>query len=324
MSRNRKGRKPGPRIESPAEVGPDTPRRELVVPEGATGRLDGWLTRTLGELSRDRVTGLIREGHVTIGGLVVKPSLPVEPGMTVEVVLPAPKALALEPDPIPLTVPYEDEHLLVVVKPRGMLTHPLGSRLRGTLVNALLAHCKNLSGINGVMRPGIVHRLDQGTSGLLVVAKSDRAHKALAKAFKDRKVNKIYQAIVRGVPRIAQGVIDIPMGRDPQRRNRMRIDLTRGKPARTEYRVIESFDRLTLVELVLHTGRTHQIRVHMAHIGHPVAGDISYGLGPIPGIEGLALHAMRLGFEHPVTKERLQFEAPLPADMAGVLARLRS
>jgi 23S rRNA pseudouridine1911/1915/1917 synthase len=296
---------------------------ELTVPEGASGRLDGWLTKSLEGLSRDRVTGLIREGMVTVDGKPVKPSLAVAAGMKVEDHVPAPVPLALEPDPIPLTVIFEDDDLLVVVKPRGMLTHPLGSRLRGTLVNALLAHCQHLSGINGVMRPGIVHRLDQGTSGLMVVAKSDRAHAGLANAFKDRRMQKIYQAIVRGVPRIARGVIDIPMSRDPQHRNRMRIDLTRGRPARTEYQVLETFERLSLVELVLHTGRTHQIRVHMAHIGHPVAGDIAYGLGPVPGVVGLALHAMRLGFDHPVTGKHLQFEAPLPDDMAGLLERLR-
>jgi 23S rRNA pseudouridine1911/1915/1917 synthase len=239
------------------------------------------------------------------------------------------------PEDIPLRVVYEDAHLLVVEKPAGLVVHPGAGQAQGTLVNALLHLVKDLSGVGGVLRPGIVHRLDRGTSGLLVVAKDDETHRALVRQFAGRTVEKEYLAIVHGLPQPPTGTIARPIGRDPVHRQKMSVRAVRGRAARSDYAVIEALDGASLVRIRIHTGRTHQIRVHLASLGHPVAGDPVYGGTRNPscrrpgaraallGLGRPALHAARLSFAHPATGERLAFESPLPQDLSEVLEALR-
>lgn len=298
---------------------------ELWVPPAAAGmRLDRFLAERaeLG-LSRSRIQQLIREGRVRVDGRPARPSQPVRPGSRVWVQVPPPEPLEAVPEAIPLDVVYEDADLLVICKPRGMVVHPAPGHRSGTLVNALLVHCRDLAGIGGALRPGLVHRLDRDTTGLLVVAKTEHAYRHLAAQLKRREMERRYLALVRGVPP-PEGTVDAPIGRDPRRRVRMAV-VPDGRPARTHFRVLEAFgDRYALLEARLETGRTHQIRVHLASIGHPVAGDPLYGgrAGEL-GLAGQALHAYRLAFTHPRSGERLAFEAPLPADFAAALERLR-
>jgi 23S rRNA pseudouridine1911/1915/1917 synthase len=309
---------------------------ELVAgPEDAGLRLDAWLARRLPELSRSRLQALIAAGEVRLDGSSARASLRVKPGQRALVRVPA--AAAAEPlaQDIPLRVVHEDEALVVVDKPAGLVVHPGAGAPDGTLVNALLARVKDLSGIGGVMRPGIVHRLDRGTSGLLVVAKDDATHRALARQFAARTVEKEYLALVLGSPARAAGEIDAPIGRDPVRRQRMSVKAKRSRAARSSWRVVERFDGACLVRVAIHTGRTHQIRVHMASIGYPVAGDALYGGTRPPSsrraaarhalasLARPALHSARLAFDHPRTGARLAFEAPLPPDLALVLDELR-
>ena len=250
--------------------------------------------------------------------------------------IPAPKPAGALPEDIPLRIVHEDPFLLVVDKPAGMVVHPAAGHSGGTLVNALLHHCRDLSGIGGVLRPGIVHRLDKETSGLLVVAKSDEAHRGLAGQFKRREVRKTYQAIVYGDPKTDGGRIEAPVGRHPTDRKRMSTQSRRGKGAATVWRVRERFGAFSLLEVEIETGRTHQIRVHLADIGHPVVGDRIYGgagrsrtvadpgvRARIRALDRQALHARRLSFAHPVTGEALQFTAPLPEELASLCASLR-
>jgi 23S rRNA pseudouridine1911/1915/1917 synthase len=249
--------------------------------------------------------------------------------------LPAPQAAVPIAEDIPIAVVHEDRHLLVVDKPAGLVVHPGAGRATGTLVNALLHRVRDLSGIGGVLRPGIVHRLDRGTSGLLVVAKDDASHLALSRQFSGRTVEKEYLAVVLGVPRAKEGTIDVPIGRDPVHRQRMSVRAPRGRTARSTYRLVEAFDDAALLRVRIATGRTHQIRVHLAALGHPVAGDPTYGgkRRPASGqpetrvaLEALtrpALHAARLAFTHPATGERLTFESPLPPDLESLLIALR-
>jgi 23S rRNA pseudouridine1911/1915/1917 synthase len=239
-----------------------------------------------------------------------------------EVTVPEPQPLNLEPDPIVLAIVYEDDHLLVVNKPRGMVTHPGPGNPRGTLVNALLAHCP-LPGINGTMRPGIVHRLDKGTTGLLVVAKSQEAYDTLAADMKARRVKRQYLALVGGTPKESPGLIDAPVGRHPVDRKKMAVVET-GRRAVSRYEVLESYKGFSLVRVQLETGRTHQVRVHMASIGHPVASDPTYGGRKAPCLEGPGLHAERLGLCHPVTGQDMEFLAPPPPDFQMALERLRA
>jgi 23S rRNA pseudouridine1911/1915/1917 synthase len=301
----------------------------------AGARLDAWIVRQLPELSRARVQALMAEGAVRLGGRPARPSARLRGGEDVIVELPDPVAARPAPEDVSLTVIHEDTRLLVVDKPAGMTVHPGAGRLSGTLVNALLHHVRDLSGVGGVLRPGIVHRLDRGTSGLMVVAKDDETHRALAAQFASREVEKEYLALVHGVPRARQGTIEAAIGRDPVHRRKMSVRAPRGRSARSAYTVVEELDGAALLRVRIHTGRTHQIRVHLASLGHPVAGDATYGGTRPPSsrrpasraaLEGLkrpALHAARLAFTHPGTGDRMRFESPLPPDLLDVLLRLR-
>ena len=314
----------------------DADARSFAVEEAAAGeRLDRWLVRAMPDLSRARLQALIAGGEVLVDGRRARPSLRLKAGQAILVRVPAPQAAVPQPEDIPIAVVYEDRHLLVVDKPAGLSVHPGAGRASGTLVNALLHRVRDLSGIGGVLRPGIVHRLDRGTSGLLVVAKDDATHLALSRQFAGRSVEKEYLAVVIGVPRAAEGTIDAPIGRDPVHRKRMSVRAPRGRAARSTYRIEERLDGAALLRVRISTGRTHQIRVHVAALGHPVAGDETYGGRRRPAsrrpearaaLETLtrpALHAARLAFTQPATGERMSFESPLPADMQELLAALR-
>ena len=314
----------------------DADARTLAVDEAGAGeRLDRWLARAMPETSRARLQAVIAAGGVLVDGRSARPSLRLKAGQSVSVRLPAPRPAEPVAEDIPITVVHEDRHLLVVDKPAGLVVHPGAGRASGTLVNALLHRVRDLSGIGGVLRPGIVHRLDRGTSGLLVVAKDDATHLALSRQFSGRTVEKEYLAIVLGVPRAAEGTIDAPIGRDPVHRQRMSVRAPRGRAARSTYRVLEALDGAALLRVRIATGRTHQIRVHLAALGHPVAGDATYGGRRSPAsrrpevraaLEALArpaLHAARLAFTHPATGERLSFESPLPADLQALVVVLK-
>ncbi len=264
-------------------------------------------------LSRTALSRLIEEGQVQIAGKQVGKSYKLQGHETITVVLPDPQPAAAQAQEIPLSILFEDDDLLVIHKPRGLVVHPAAGHQDGTLVNALLFHCgAQLSGIGGVARPGIVHRLDKDTSGLLLVAKNDFAHLSLSEALQKRDIHRYYKAILRGCPKQAQGIIDAPIGRHPHKRTSMAI-VPQGRPARTQYQVLDVRQGMSLVTCKLDTGRTHQIRVHMASIGHPVMGDTLYGAPPVKGVEGQLLHAYRLQFQHPRTADMLDFEAPPPA-----------
>ena len=296
------------------------PTSELDV-EAAGERLDVFVVRRMPALTRARVQKLIDKGLVLVGGQRAKASLRLEAGQRVTVdVPPATEATAAAED-IPIDVIFEDADMLVVNKPPGMTVHPSPGHTRSTLVNAILSHCHDLSGIGGVLRPGIVHRLDRDTSGVIVVAKNDAAHNALAKQLKDRSVEKTYVALVEGTPKPMEGVIDAPIARDPRNRQRMAI-VDRGRASVTAYSVIERFDGTSLVEARPKTGRTHQIRVHFAAIGHAIVGDRVYGK-PSPIVGRQFLHARRIVFVHPRTGERVEFEAALPADLDEALRKVR-
>ena len=301
--------------------------------EGA--RLDVWLARRLPEQSRARLQALIADGAVrTDGAEARRASARVRAGQHVEVRVPEPVAPQPEAEDLPLTIVYQDKHLLVLDKPAGMVVHPGAGVASGTLVNALLHHVRDLSGIGGVLRPGIVHRLDKGTSGLLLVAKDDQAHRHLARQFSGRTVEKEYLAVVHGLPQPPHRVLDAAIGRDPRHRQRMRV-CRDGRAARSVYDVQEPLDGAALVRVHIHTGRTHQVRVHMAACGHPLVGDALYGghrtpacrrpeaRAAVAAFARPALHAARLAFTHPVTAERLAFTSPLPQDLAQLLATLR-
>jgi len=313
-----------------------SPIHRFTVPERlAETRLDRCLADLHGEWSRSRVHRLIDEGRVLVNGAAAKPATPVAAGDLIEVDEPPLQRLDLTAEDIPLVILHEDEELLVLDKPPGLVIHPAAGRRSGTLVNALLRHCGELSGIGGVERPGIVHRLDKDTSGLMVVAKTERAHLALSIAFRRREVEKCYLAVCFGVPAEPSGVIEGAVGRHPTERKQMAV-VTTGRPARTLYRVAERLAGTSLVECRPVTGRTHQIRVHMAHLGHAVVGDPVYSgrqwrnlLDPrhraaCRDFPRQALHAWRLAFHHPVTGMRLDFEAGPPADLQELLAVLRS
>lgn len=296
-----------------------------VPPEAKGERLDQFLHRQVPTLSRSRLQELIQAGSVLLDGRPTKPSIKLKGGESLAYEIPAPRELAVAAEAIPLAVVYEDADLIVIDKPQGMVTHPAPGAWEGTLVNALLAHCRDLSGIGGVARPGIVHRLDKDTSGLLVVAKSDLAHQSLSAQIALRTAKRQYLAVVHGTLPTEAGSIEAPIARHPSERIKMAV-VPGGRPALTHWRMLEAFREASLVEVTLGTGRTHQIRVHMAHLGHPVVGDPVYGPKARLAfrLEGQALHAFRLSFDHPVSGERLEFEAPPPERFSALLRYLRS
>lgn len=291
-------------------------------------RLDQFLAQMLTAQSRSYLQKLIRQGNILVNGSVKKPSYDVKEGDEIIVTLPAPVPLDVQAEDIPLNIIYEDINLLVINKPAGLVVHPAAGHFDHTLVNALIHHCgKNLSGIGGVLRPGIVHRLDRDTSGCIVVAKDDTTHNDLTRQFQERKVNKEYIAIVSGWVKELRGTLSATIGRHPVHRKRMAVRYNEGKEAITTYEAIERFQKATLLNLKLGTGRTHQIRVHMLHIGHPVLGDEEYGKkkSRLEGVEipRQMLHAYKLGFTHPVRNEWMEFTAPMPQDMEDLLNYLR-
>lgn len=325
-------------------------RIDLVVEDAAGGiRLDTYLARAVPDLSRSRAKALIEDGQVTIGGIrAAEPRRPVKAGDIVTVILPPPAAATPKGESISLDVVYEDDDLIVIDKPVGLVVHPAAGNQTGTLVNALIAHCGNsLSGIGGVMRPGIVHRLDKDTSGLMVIAKNDRAHRNLSEQFADHgrtgPLERAYLALVWGAPERTEGTIEAPLGRSVRNREKIEVKREGGREAVTHYRVIERFGPkekpiASLVECRLETGRTHQIRVHMAAIGHPLIGDRTYGAGfatkvalagpaartLIDGLRHQALYAYLLAFAHPATAETMHFEHKPPGFMNDLIGALRT
>jgi len=309
---------------------------DLTYPEGAEPeRLDSFIARSLREVTRSTVQRLIEEGLVTVDGASSKASLKLRGGERITVLIPPPKMAEAVAEEIPLEVLYEDGDLVVVNKPPGMVVHPGAGTSGGTLVNALLAHCRDLSGIGGTLRPGIVHRIDKDTSGVLVVAKNDRAHQSLSDQFKEHTIKRVYLALVFGSPKGDKGRIEAAIGRHPVDRKRMSGKSGRGKHAVTHWQVLGRFGGITLLRLRLETGRTHQIRVHLSEAGHPLVGDPVYGgSGRLAGIndpqlkalirelDRQALHAKTLGFIHPTTGEYLEFDTDLPEDMARIIAYL--
>jgi 23S rRNA pseudouridine1911/1915/1917 synthase len=297
-------------------------RLTLQIPE--TGeRLDRCLAALLPDYSRTYLHQLIAAGRVTQAGKVLKPSWKPRVESAVEIDMPEPEMTQIQPESIALAVIYEDEWLLAVNKPQGMVVHPAAGHRSGTLVNALLAHCDGqLSDLNGVIRPGIVHRIDKDTSGLLLVVKDNRIHADISDKIRRHEVTRAYQAIVHGVLQAPSGTIDAPIGRDPRRRQRMAV-VADGKPARSHFVVHKILNGATWLDVRLETGRTHQIRVHLQYIGHPVIGDPVYaGNRPAHGLAGQALHAGALEFTHPVTGERLHLTCPLPQSFTDLAERL--
>jgi len=299
-----------------------------VEPASAGARLDRWLTERFPALSRARLQTLIRGGLVRVDGAVLKAAHRLRGGETVEIEIPPPAAEELVPEPTALSVVYEDDYVLVVDKPAGMVVHPGAGRAHGTLAAAVLAHSPTVAGVGGPRRPGIVHRLDKDTSGLLVIAKTQAAYDDLVAQLAARTVTRRYLAVVHGRVRAAAGVVNAPIGRHPRDRVKMAVrPAGRGKRAVTRYRVLERFPHFTFLELHLETGRTHQIRVHFASLGHPVAGDQVYGkprLRPPVELDGYALHAAGLTFVHPVFRKSVELDAPVPARMQRLLIHLRN
>ncbi|MDI6726537.1 MAG: RluA family pseudouridine synthase [Smithellaceae bacterium] len=299
-------------------------------------RLDIFLSHAAGLPSRSQVQRAIEEDRVFVNGALVKMGFKLKAGDLIALFHKEPAPSTIQPEEIALNIIYEDHSILVVDKPAGMVVHPAFGHHSGTLVNAILAHCHDLSGIGGVQRPGIVHRLDKDTSGLLVVAKTDQAHQSLVAQFKGREVEKVYLALVHGRVKDQKGFIDLPIGRDPAHRKKMSTRSSRGKEARTAWQALEFYRQATLLEVRIETGRTHQIRVHLSASGHPVVGDSLYGgirnSGNIDdkirvllrGMRRQALHAASLSFLHPLGGERIVFSSPLPPDMTALCGALRA
>ncbi|HBA89901.1 MAG TPA: RluA family pseudouridine synthase [Geobacter sp.] len=300
-------------------------------------RLDSFISRSVPEITRSAALRLIETGFATVNGQKQKPALKLKGGEGISIIVPPPVPAEPQPEEIPIEVLYEDPEVVVVNKGAGMVVHPGAGNPEGTLVNALLAHCKDLSGIGGELRPGIVHRIDKDTSGTLVVAKSDRAHNALAEQFKEHTIKRVYLALVYGSPKEDKGRIESIIGRHPTDRKKMSGKARHGKEAVTHWRVLARYPGITLIRLKLETGRTHQIRVHMSEAGHPLVADEVYGGGGrLSGVQDpvlkqmiksmgrQALHAKTLGFLHPVSGKYLEFDTELPPDMAGIVAYLES
>lgn len=319
-----------------------TVHKIAVAPEEEAQRLDRLLAaKTPVATSRARLKSLIQEGHIrSHGKTITNPSYRVKPGEIFEFALPPPRDPVPVAQDIPLTVVYEDEHLIVIDKPAGLVVHPAPGNADRTLVNALIGHCgSSLAGIGGVMRPGIVHRIDKDTSGLIVAAKNDATHQGLSRLFAAHDIDRAYRALVWGVPQLPRGMIEGAIGRDPHQRKKMTVRRKGGKSAKTHYQVLESYgSEVALLDCRLETGRTHQIRVHLSHIGHPILGDPVYGrapgkrLGRLPPAAAAlldefrrqALHAYRLGFVHPISAEKLVFESTFPADMTSLILALKA
>ena len=290
-------------------------------------RIDRFLGSRLEQVSRSYLQKLVKDGAVLVNGKPVKSSYKVENGDRIHLEIPDAVEPEIEAEPMVLDILYEDSDIILINKPKRMVVHPAAGHYSGTLVNGLMAHCKNeLSGINGVMRPGIVHRIDMDTTGVLIVCKNDKAHNAIAEQLKVHSITRKYYAIVHGVLKADTGTVNAPIGRHPVDRKKMSINEKNGKEAVTHYRVLQRFRRFTFVECQLETGRTHQIRVHMASIGHPLLGDQVYGPAKMPfsGLQGQTLHAGVLGIIHPSTGEYMEFTAPLPAYFEAILKKLET
>jgi 23S rRNA pseudouridine1911/1915/1917 synthase len=314
----------------------------IIIPEQISHqkRLDRVLMQRFPEMSRSHLQVLIATGAVAVNGKQVKSGYHLKPGDRIDVTFPEPQASEIVPENIPLNIVYEDRALLVINKPAGLVVHPGAGNRSGTLVNALLFHCKSLSGINGILRPGIVHRLDKNTSGLMVVAKNDGSHRHLARQFETREIIRTYQALVWGEPEDGAGEISTLIDRKASDRKKMSVSTGRGRPAVTTFHIVKKYLYFTMLDLQLRTGRTHQIRVHLKHIHHPVFGDPEYDgrrsqLGRIPSVDRIyvisllekldrqALHARRLSFIHPLSEKRISFDSALPEDISAVIASLR-
>lgn len=293
--------------------------------ENAGIRIDKYLSDNMEDISRSYLQKLLKEKSITVNEKEIKANYKVQEGDVVSVSVPEPEEPDILPEEIPLDILYEDDSLMVVNKPKDMVVHPSAGHLSGTLVNAVLFHCKgNLSGINGIMRPGIVHRIDKDTTGALLICKTDTCHRILAEQLKVHSITRKYRAVVQGNLKDDEGTIEGPVGRHPADRKKMAINYKNGKEAVTHYRVLERFGNATYIECQLETGRTHQIRVHMASIGHPLLGDTTYGSSKNPyHLQGQALHAMVIGFLHPVTNTYMEFTAPLPEYFLKLLEKLR-
>lgn len=297
---------------------------EYTISKENEGRIDKFLSENMSEVSRSFIQKIMKDGCVLVGNQPVKSNYKLKVGDAVSISIPELEEPNIEAERIPLDILYEDTDLLVVNKPKGMVVHPSAGHYSGTLVNALMYHCKDqLSGINGVMRPGIVHRIDMDTTGSLLVCKNDYAHQNLAQQLKEHTITRKYHAIVHGNVKEDEGTVEGPIGRHPIDRKKMSINTKNGKEAITHYRVLERFGNYTYVECELETGRTHQIRVHMASIHHPLLGDAVYGPAKCPfKLQGQTLHAKILGFEHPRTKEYIETDAPLPDYFLQLLKKL--
>jgi 23S rRNA pseudouridine1911/1915/1917 synthase len=309
----------------------------LVSHEDVDQRIDTYLASSVREITRSRIQGLVKEGLVSVNRKPVKASYRLRPGDQIELQIPPARIYRLQPEPVEISSIYEDPSLIVLNKPPGLVVHPAPGHVKGTLVHGLLHHSKDLSGIGGFLRPGIVHRLDKDTSGVMVVAKNDRAHISLARQFKSGEVRKRYMSIIHGSFPSEEGKIDLPIGRHPKKRKEMAIQKDRGRRAVTFWERVEDFgEEFSLLALTPRTGRTHQIRVHLSHAGHPILGDCLYGHGRNwrkrrfpPGekenvqVRRQMLHAEKLGFKHPETGQYCEFEAALPGDMVSVIKMLR-
>lgn len=287
-------------------------------------RIDKFLSTYNDEWSRTQVQLWIKDGSVKVNDKLIKTNYKCQPEDKIQIIIPEPEPLDVVAEHMDLDIYFEDQDVLVVNKPKGMVVHPAPGHMSGTLVNGLMAHCQDLSGINGVLRPGIVHRIDKDTSGLLMVAKNDMAHESLVEQLVNKTVTRRYKAIVHGSIPHDHGTINAPIGRDKVDRQSMTVTNVSSKEAVTHFNVIERFENYTFVECQLETGRTHQIRVHMKYIGYPLVGDPKYGPKKTLSINGQALHAGILGFEHPRTKEYLEFEAPLPEEFQQVLNQVKN
>ncbi len=301
---------------------------KLIIEEDLEGsRVDVALASAYEDRSRSFFQKLLENGDIKINGEVnTSKKYKVVKGDVIEVIIPEPKMLSIEPEDIPLDIFYEDDDVLIVNKPKGMVVHPANGNENGTLVNAIMHHCgDSLSSINGVIRPGIVHRIDKDTSGLLMIAKNDKAHNCLAEQLAEHSITRAYRAIVYNNFTEDEGTVNKPIGRDPKDRLKQAVTYENSKRAVTHYKVLERFGNFTLIEAVLETGRTHQIRVHMSHIKHPLLGDMVYGpKKKMLGVDTQMLHAKVLGFVHPTTGEYMEFESPLPEEFEEVLRKLRA